>query len=90
VAIEYAYRLTEKQTSNPSSIQRSLFWLHASSQARIEHGFNEIAKTLRLTTEYSSDVFPIVKDWFEGPASGNWLLIFDNADDEGVFFDEFV
>lgn len=45
---------------------------------------------IRLPRLYGGDVFPIVKDWFQSSASGNWLLILDNADDEGVFFDEFV
>jgi hypothetical protein len=35
------------------------------------------------------DVLPVIKDWFCGDASGMWIWIIDNADDEDIFFKEF-
>jgi len=35
------------------------------------------------------DILPVVKDWFCGDASGKWIWIIDNADDEDIFFKEF-
>jgi hypothetical protein len=38
----------------------------------------------------SQDILPVLRDWFCGDSSGKWLWIIDNADDEDVFFKEFV
>ncbi|KAI9770851.1 MAG: hypothetical protein M1839_003014 [Geoglossum umbratile] len=37
----------------------------------------------------AQDVLPVIKDWFCGDASGMWIWIIDNADDEDIFFKEF-
>lgn len=93
VANEYAHRLQEKETREKGAHERrSIIWIHASSQARIEHDFNVIARKFRLVPDGSTntDVFPVVKEWFEGEASGRWLLIIDNADDEDILFQPFT
>lgn len=93
IANEYAHRLRE--TENPlkgAKHRRSIIWVHASSQARVEHGFNTITRKFSLIPEgeTGTDVFPVVKEWLESEASGRWLLILDNADDEDVFFQPFT
>ncbi|CAH0034532.1 unnamed protein product [Clonostachys rhizophaga] len=82
IANEFAHRLREKDSGRP------IIWLHASSQARLEHDFNVLARQLNPRTEYGSqtEIFTMVKEWLEAEASGRWLLIIDNADEEDVFF----
>lgn len=38
------------------------------------------------TDDPAVDKLQLVKDWFESPASGNWLIIVDNADDVDLLF----
>jgi len=76
----------------------SVFWIHASSPARFEKGYIEILKSNNIPGWDESQTQPIlgskrrctalllVKQWLEGPLSGNWLLILDNADDYNLLY----
>lgn len=76
----------------------SVFWIHASSPARFEKGYIEILKSNNIPGWDESQTQPIlefkrsctalllVKQWLEGPLSGNWLLILDNADDYDLLY----
>lgn len=61
----------------------SVFWIHASSKARITEAYGTVAKKANiLGYEHSTNAgLELVKDWFESEASGKWLMIIDNADD---------
>ena len=39
-----------------------------------------------LESGVSDSVLPLVKQWLEGPQSGKWLLILDNADDYDLLY----
>ncbi|KIM96568.1 hypothetical protein OIDMADRAFT_132294, partial [Oidiodendron maius Zn] len=92
IANEYAHRQYEKEKQKGPHDRQAIIWIHASSQARVEHSFKDIARKLNLISDQQTteDVFPAVKDWFQSNDSGRWLLIMDNADDEEVFFKPFV
>jgi len=76
----------------------SVFWIHASSVARFEKGYIEIMKNNGISGWDESQTRPmlnsgvdgammvLVKSWLEGQASGQWLLILDNADDYEMFY----
>ncbi|KAF8535303.1 P-loop containing nucleoside triphosphate hydrolase protein [Trichophaea hybrida] len=71
-------------------ISRSVFWVHAGSALRFEQDYRKLAELVKLPgwDDLKQDIRPIVKNWFECPKSGDWILILDNADDKLVFFPE--
>ncbi|KAI9696030.1 MAG: hypothetical protein M1836_005861 [Candelina mexicana] len=66
----------------------SVFWIHASDVSRFQQGMAQIASTCKVpgTEDPKSDTPILVKTWLEGPTSGKWLMIIDNADDHEIFF----
>ena len=83
IAIEYAYRLRE------SSPQTWVFWIHAADTPRFEEGFKAIADKVNLPGRDNPkvDILKLVYNWLTDERNGQWLLILDNADDDGPFFD---
>lgn len=51
--------------------------------------FRQMATSLALPGHDSpkADIFELVKQWLDNERNGQWLLIFDNADYEEVFFE---
>ena len=66
----------------------SVFWIHAGSKLRFEQDYRKLAVLVGLPGHDDSkqDIRPSVKDWFEGPSSGDWVIVLDNADNELDFF----
>jgi tetratricopeptide (TPR) repeat protein len=60
-----------------------VFWVHASSAARIEQGYRDIADQVRLAgrNDPQADVFKLVHNWLRNEKNGKWLLVLDNADE---------
>ncbi|CAN9127988.1 unnamed protein product [Alternaria alternata] len=81
IAIEYGYRV---QRDSPSTW---VFWIDADNVTKMEEGFREIAKALRIygSSDRDADVFSLVYDWLRNEANTTWLMIIDNADDKDVF-----
>ncbi len=65
-----------------------MFWVHASTQDRLQQAFRAIAQDLRLPgwENPQTDVLHIVVQWLNSDDSGPWLLVLDNADDIEMFF----
>lgn len=80
IAIEYAYRM---RTNAPDTW---VFWVYASSVAKIAEGYQAIAKAMRIPgwDKPNIDVFEIVYDWLCNEANGRWIMILDNVDDLDV------
>ncbi|KAK6822874.1 kinesin [Apiospora arundinis] len=78
IAIEYAYRVREEQSSDTW-----VFWVHASSAARYEQGFRDIADYLKLPgrSNPQTNIFRLLYNWLRSEKSGKWVLILDNVDD---------
>ncbi|KAF8532211.1 hypothetical protein BDD12DRAFT_902441 [Trichophaea hybrida] len=74
-----------------SRVSRSVFWVHAGSALRFEKDYRMLAALVKLQgwDDPKHDIRPIVKNWFERPDSGDWILVLDNADDKLVLFPEF-
>ncbi|KAH7304605.1 P-loop containing nucleoside triphosphate hydrolase protein [Stachybotrys elegans] len=59
----------------------SVFWLSALSMAAFEQACTEMVERLRLSTSRTEETKQVIKGYLESSASGQWLLIVDNADD---------
>ena len=83
IAIEYSYR---QKIQSP---QISTFWVHASSKARLEQSYAEIAAAVGIlgVGDGKADVLQLVSNWLADKDNGPWLLILDNADDDTVLLD---
>ncbi|MCJ1428558.1 hypothetical protein MMC29_006468 [Sticta canariensis] len=81
IAIEYAYRVRE------SKPQIWVFWIHASNAVRFEQAYRNIAVKVEIPgrDDPKANVVRLVYDWLCDEKSGQWLMILDNADDQGVF-----
>lgn len=65
----------------------SIFWVHATSQALFDQDYRALAALAKIPghDDPKRDICQLVKAWLQHPDSGEWLLILDNADDEGDF-----
>ncbi|KAK8002385.1 pre-mRNA-splicing factor SLU7 [Apiospora arundinis] len=79
IAIEYAYRVRVR------SPETWVFWVHASSAARYEQSFRDIADYLKLPERENpqSNIFQLICNWLRGEKSGKWVIILDNVDAAG-------
>ncbi|KAJ4011840.1 hypothetical protein NW766_007140 [Fusarium irregulare] len=83
IAIEYAYRFIE------SVPQAWVFWVHAANTSRFEEGYRAIADKVNIPERDNPkvDILKTVHNWLADERNGQWLLILDNTDDDGPFFD---
>ncbi|CAG8885662.1 unnamed protein product [Penicillium egyptiacum] len=81
-AIEYSYHVRE---SIPNTW---VFWIHASNTARLEQGYQQIAAVAEIPgrDDPKMNIFQLVYQWLCDPRNGCWLMVLDNADDDGIFF----
>jgi tetratricopeptide (TPR) repeat protein len=81
LAIEYCYRFKE---THPDAM---VLWVHASSVARFDADYNDIARKLNIPgqDDPKQDVRRLVQDYLS-ESTTKWLLVVDNADDPDVFF----
>lgn len=77
-AIEYAYRTREQ---SPSTTW--VFWVHASSAARFEQSFRDIADRVKIPgrRDPAANILQLVYEWLSDEGKGKWVLILDNVDD---------
>ena len=77
LAIEYAHQIRDDWPD------RWVFWVHASSTARIEEGYRKVAQVANLTgwEDPKVDIFRLVRAWLCDESNGRWVVIVDNADE---------
>ncbi|KAL8766753.1 MAG: hypothetical protein Q9194_006182 [Teloschistes cf. exilis] len=80
LAIEYSYQVRNR------SPEIWVFWVHASSKARIEEGYRRIAGVTRLPgwDDPKVNILQLVRAWLRDESNGRWMMIVDNADDSNV------
>ncbi|CUS11368.1 unnamed protein product [Tuber aestivum] len=82
IALEYLYRCASESDCD-------IFWVHGSGLPKFSQGFRAIAQHVRIplaSTEMDEEGFLLdIKRWFDGPDSGDWILVIDNADNEEGF-----
>jgi hypothetical protein len=61
--------------------------MNASTESRLEQSYNTTANVLQIPNQRNSgtNVFRLVCNWLRYEANDGWLIILDNADDEGLF-----
>jgi nucleoside phosphorylase/tetratricopeptide (TPR) repeat protein len=82
IALEFAYRT---QQSRPEC---SIYWIPATNFETLQRTYFHIAQQLKLPglEEEGADAKKLVKDHLGDSSAGQWLLIFDNADDIDMWF----
>ncbi|KAG7411089.1 hypothetical protein Forpe1208_v010725 [Fusarium oxysporum f. sp. rapae] len=82
LAIEFAYRFSARST------ETWVFWIHASTQARLIEGFKLIADNVKLMgrNRPGADILQLTFNWLSDIRNGKWLLVLDSADDSDVLF----
>ncbi|OQO02817.1 hypothetical protein B0A48_11100 [Cryoendolithus antarcticus] len=80
LALEYAYRLRDKDSSTFA------LWIHASTFARFEQNVKELVANLRVPGRRRPDanVFELLQNWLIAAEYGSWVLIIDNLDDRSL------
>ncbi|KAH7123380.1 putative kinesin [Dactylonectria estremocensis] len=82
VAIHYAHKVRQ------ASPDTWVFWVHASSRARFEEAYRNIADKLQLPgrDDPKRNVLQLVHTWLCDEENGPWMMVLDNADSVEVFF----
>ncbi|KAH8683388.1 hypothetical protein BGZ60DRAFT_524713 [Tricladium varicosporioides] len=82
LAIRYAHSIRDAST------QTFVLWVHASTKARFEEAYRDIADKLELPerNDPKVDVLRLVSNWLCNETNGKWLMVVDNADDVEVFY----
>ena len=82
LALQYAHGIRD------ASPQTFVFWVHASTRARFEEAYRDIADRLQLPgrSDPKANVLRLVSDWLRDEANGQWVMVLDNVDDVEMFF----
>jgi tetratricopeptide (TPR) repeat protein len=82
LALQYAHSIRD------ASPQTFVFWVHASTQARFEEAYRDIADRLQLPGRHDpkTDLLRLVHDWLRDETNGQWLMVIDNVDNVETFF----
>ncbi|KAL4865102.1 hypothetical protein BDV12DRAFT_200486 [Aspergillus spectabilis] len=75
IALELACRMREGDS------RRSIFWIPCTSYATLEQAYMSIAQLVGIQGVKPAEAKDQVKTYLSQQRTGNWLLIFDNADD---------
>jgi len=81
IALEYVHQRASQGNCN-------IFWVQGSGVSKFSEGFRAIAQHVQIplhSAETDEARLLEVKRWFEGPNSGAWILVIDNADNEADF-----
>lgn len=79
VVLELAYRLREMQP------ECSIFWIPSTSIESVEQAYLAIAQLLELEAVKTAEAKTRVQSYLSQEIAGQWLLIFDNADDSDMW-----
>ncbi|KAK7990391.1 kinesin light chain 1 [Apiospora arundinis] len=84
IALEAVYRVRDLYSDC------SVFWVPVVNSATFENAYREIGQALAIQAvdDDKTDIKALVKVALSGESAGSWLMVIDNADDAGLFFDE--
>ncbi|KAG4431757.1 hypothetical protein IFR05_012756 [Cadophora sp. M221] len=82
LVIELVHRTREKHKDC------SIFWIPATTMESVQQAYRDIAQRLQISgwKEENADILGLVRDFLSGKDGGQWLLIYDNADDMDPWF----
>ncbi|PWW77919.1 TPR-like protein [Tuber magnatum] len=82
IALEYVYKCSSESGCH-------VFWVHRSGPLKFSEGFRRVAHHVQIAlpcAETDEEGFLLgIRRWFEGPNSGDWILVIDNADNDADF-----
>ncbi|KAJ5752268.1 P-loop containing nucleoside triphosphate hydrolase protein [Penicillium odoratum] len=78
LAIECCYRIRERSPGT------WVFWIHASNVTRFEQSCRDIVDRVKIPgrQDPKAHTFKLLHDWLHDERKGEWVLIFDNVDDD--------
>ncbi|KAE8357567.1 hypothetical protein BDV27DRAFT_164399 [Aspergillus caelatus] len=79
IALELAYRMRDRDP------ECSIFWITCTSYESMEQAYMSIALKLGIADIKPAEVKEKVKAYLSQECAGKWLLLFDNADDIGIW-----
>ncbi|KAJ5917547.1 hypothetical protein N7466_011101 [Penicillium verhagenii] len=82
LAIEYTYRV---RSESPATW---VFWVHASSEARFEQSFRDIADQVKIPGRQDPkvNIYKLVENRLRDEKTGKWICILDNVDDDKFLY----
>ncbi|PWW80871.1 hypothetical protein C7212DRAFT_361357 [Tuber magnatum] len=82
IALEYVYQRSSEGHCD-------VFWVQGSGILKFTEGFKAIAQHVRIhlvsVEEDEEGLLRRTRTWLEGPDSGDWILVIDNADNDADF-----
>ncbi|KAI5788555.1 hypothetical protein FPQ18DRAFT_392030 [Pyronema domesticum] len=68
--------------------ERPVFWIHTGSVTQFEADCQKLGSLAKIPghDDTKQNLGLIVKQWLEGPQSGDWILVLDNADNMLDFY----
>jgi hypothetical protein len=84
VVLELAYRIRDKYP------ECSIFWIPATTTESLQQAYLDVGQKLGIPglQEEQADVKKLVQDYLSQESAGQWLLIFDNADDMDMWINK--
>ncbi|KAI3015357.1 hypothetical protein CBS147347_11230 [Aspergillus niger] len=79
IALELAYRMRNRDP------KCSICWITCTSYESVEQAYMNIGSKLKITDIKPAEVKEKVKAYLSQESAGKWLVIFDNADDMGMW-----
>jgi len=84
IALKFAYELRDKCPDC------SVFWVPATNTDSMQEAYMEIGRQLRIPNvdKEQGNIQKLVQDHLSQESAGQWLLVFDNADDIDMWIDK--
>lgn len=84
LVLELLYRVKEKDKSC------SAIWIQATSMESLDQGYHTVARQLgiRGSGAKDTDIKTLVQEYLNDDTSGQWIVVFDNADDINMWTDK--
>ena len=81
LVLEAVYRIREEHKTC------SVFWIPATSMESLQQAYSEIARQLEIAgwDDNKSDAKTLVKEYLSRQSAGQWVLVFDNADNSDTW-----
>ncbi|OOF90643.1 hypothetical protein ASPCADRAFT_156291 [Aspergillus carbonarius ITEM 5010] len=79
IALEVAYRMRNKYPN------LSIFWIPCTSYESVDQAYVNVAQKFGIPGVKPEDVKQAVSNYLSQESAGEWLLIFDNADDSDMW-----
>jgi tetratricopeptide (TPR) repeat protein len=82
LALQYTHSIRD------ASPQTFVFWVHASTRARFDEAYRDLADRLQLPgrSDPKANVLQLVSEWLRDEANGRWVMVLDNVDDVETFY----